>query len=80
MGFQAAGYLAGYYNNVKGDKENAITYLQKALEFDPENTAIQKNIQILQKPAATQKSSPAKKASGTKASSSSAAPKKSSAS
>ncbi len=48
MGFQAAGYLAGYYNNVKGDKATAITYLQKALEFDPTNTAIQKNIQILQ--------------------------------
>ncbi len=77
MGFQAAGYLAGYYNNVKGEKDTAITYLQKALEFDPTNTAIQKNIQILQKPA--QKSTPpAKKpASGTKTSSSGAGTKSS---
>lgn len=48
MGFQAAGYLAGYYNNIKGDKATAITYLQKALEFDPTNEPIKKNIQILQ--------------------------------
>ena len=58
MGLQAAGYLAGYYNNVKGDKATAITYLQKALEFDPTNTAIQKNLQILQqKPASAPRSS-----------------------
>ena len=51
MGFQSAGYLAGYYNNVKGDKATAITYLQKALEFDPTNEPIKKNIQILQQKA-----------------------------
>lgn len=58
MGLQAAAYLAGYYNNVKSDKASAITYLQKALEFDPTNTAIQKNLQILQqKPASAPRSS-----------------------
>ena len=62
MGFQSAGYLAGYYNNIKGDKASAITYLQKALEFDPTNSAIQKNIQILQqKPAAAPKTTTAPK-------------------
>lgn len=58
MGFQAAGYLAGYYNNIKGDKATAITYLQKALEFDPTNEPIKKNIQILQQaPKSSQRTS-----------------------
>ena len=66
QGFQASGYLAGYYNNVKGDKASAITYLQKALEFDPTNTAIQKNLQILQqKPSAPRSSSTTKKPDST---------------
>jgi tetratricopeptide (TPR) repeat protein len=57
-GVEAGGYLAGYYNNEKKDKERAINYLQRALEFDPTNAAIQNNINILSKapaakPAAT---------------------------
>lgn len=49
MGLWASGYLAGYYNNVKNDRETAITYLKKALEFDPTNAGIQKNLEILEK-------------------------------
>lgn len=61
QGFQSAGYLAAYHVNVKGDKAAGITFLQKALEFDPTNTAIQKNLQVLQRPATPQKTAPAKK-------------------
>jgi tetratricopeptide (TPR) repeat protein len=49
QGVQAAGYLAGYYNNIKKDKEKAIEYLQKGLEFDPNNESFKKNLDILQK-------------------------------
>jgi tetratricopeptide (TPR) repeat protein len=48
-GVEAAGYLAGYYNNIKKDKETAITYLKRAMEFDPTNASIQSNIDILSK-------------------------------
>lgn len=47
-GVEASGYLAGYSNNAKKDKDAAIMYLQKGLEFDPTNTAIQNNLRILQ--------------------------------
>lgn len=57
QGVQASAYLAGYYNNVKKDKDQAITYLKKALEFDPTNAGLQKNLDILSskqtKPAAS---------------------------
>lgn len=46
-GIEAAGYLAGYYNNEKKDRETAVKYLNRALEFDPTNAAIQNNIKIL---------------------------------
>jgi tetratricopeptide (TPR) repeat protein len=46
-GVEAAGYLAGYYNNIKKDKVNAIAYLKRGLEFDPTNTQFQKSIEIL---------------------------------
>jgi tetratricopeptide (TPR) repeat protein len=46
-GVEAAGYLAGYYNNIKKDKANAIAYLKRGLEFDPTNTQFQRNIEIL---------------------------------
>jgi len=45
----AAGYLAGYYNNIKKDKDKAIEYMQKGLEFDPTNETFIKNIEILKK-------------------------------
>ncbi len=43
--------LAGYYNNIKKDKESAIHYLQKILEIDPGNADAQKFVEILKKPA-----------------------------
>jgi Flp pilus assembly protein TadD len=65
QGIQSAGYLAGYYNNIKKDKESAITFLQRGLEFDPGNANFQRTIQQLQGGA---KSAPAKTSasSGTK--------------
>jgi len=66
-GSEAAANLASYYVNVKKDKDKGIEYLQKALEFDPENESFKKNIQILQRPTPQPKAAPAKKASGTKA-------------
>jgi tetratricopeptide (TPR) repeat protein len=41
--------LAGYYNNIKRNKDSAIAYLQKGLEFDPTNTSIQELIDYLKK-------------------------------
>ncbi|HYH16579.1 MAG TPA: tetratricopeptide repeat protein [Flavisolibacter sp.] len=73
QGIQAAGYLAGYYNNIKKDKEAAISYLEKGLEFDPNNTTFQNTIKALQAPAkkttTPSKTTPAK--SGTKTTTSS---------
>jgi Flp pilus assembly protein TadD len=48
QGVNSAGYLAGYFNNIKKDKESAISYLQKGLEFDPTNTALQNGLKALQ--------------------------------
>jgi tetratricopeptide (TPR) repeat protein len=78
MGVQSVLPLAGYYNNVKKDKETAIMYLKKGLELDPENVNFQKTLQVLQtpsKPATPAKpNTPAKPQ--TKSSSSSNAAKK----
>ena len=64
-GIEASGYLAGYYNNVKKDVDAAIVYLEKGLEFDPENNALKTNLQILKKsaskPSSSTKSSPSSK-------------------
>lgn len=49
QGVEASGYLAGYHNNIKKDKETAVVFLKRALEFDPTNAAIQKNIEVLSK-------------------------------
>ncbi len=57
-GLEAVGNLAQYYVNVKGDKEKGIYYLNKGLEFDPENAAFKNNIAILSRPAASQKAAP----------------------
>jgi tetratricopeptide (TPR) repeat protein len=43
---------AGYYNNIKKDKETAIMYLSKILEVDPNNADAKRFIEILRKPAA----------------------------
>ncbi|OLY91539.1 Tetratricopeptide repeat-containing protein [Cnuella takakiae] len=56
-GLEAVGNLAQYYVNVKKDKDKGVTYLRKGLEFDPENAAFKKNIEILSKPAPAAKSS-----------------------
>jgi len=53
MGVQAILPLAGYYNNVKKDKETAIAYLQRGLALDPENANFQNTLKILQPPAKT---------------------------
>lgn len=61
-GSEAAANLAQYYVNVKKDKEKGIQYLQKALEFDPENEGFKKNLQILQRPTPQPRATqPAKK-------------------
>ena len=52
QGVQAAGYLAGYYNNIKKDKAKAIEFLEKGLEFDPNNDGFIKNLEILRRPPA----------------------------
>jgi tetratricopeptide (TPR) repeat protein len=62
-GVNSAGYLAGYYNNIKKDKELAISYLQKGLEFDPNNTALQNGLKALQ--GAQQKSTPTRSQTST---------------
>lgn len=58
-------YLVQYYNDIKKDKESAITYLDKVLEVDPANADAIRVKEILTKPvkqpAAKPKSSPAKK-------------------
>jgi tetratricopeptide (TPR) repeat protein len=41
LGVQAAGYLAGYYNNTKGDKATALSYVDKGLAIDPNNATLQ---------------------------------------
>lgn len=47
-GVQAAGYLATYYNNVKADKNTALTYIDKGLEFDPTNASLLQVKKVLQ--------------------------------
>jgi len=59
----AAGYLTAYYNNTKGDKPTALSYLQRGLALDPTNAtllAYQKALQ--QQPA---KQSPGQQKSST---------------
>ena len=66
-GVQAAGYLATYANNVKGDRAAAIAYVDKGLEVDPGNDALTKLKQQLEH-LASQKQSSSKPATGTKSS------------
>lgn len=40
LGVQAAGYLAGYHNNIKGDKSTALGYVEKGLAIDPANATL----------------------------------------
>ncbi|MFN2457785.1 MAG: tetratricopeptide repeat protein [Chitinophagaceae bacterium] len=59
IGTSTAGYLAGYHNNIKGDRATAITYLQRGLGFDLANASLQSSLNALQKspakPAETKK-------------------------
>ena len=59
MGIEACGYLAGYYNNIKGDKDTAILFIQKGLEFDSTNATLKSTLEILMK-ASQIKQGPAK--------------------
>jgi tetratricopeptide (TPR) repeat protein len=43
-------YLAGYYNNIKKDKQKAIDYLQKILDIDPGNKIATQYLEILKRP------------------------------
>lgn len=47
--------LAGYYNNIKKDRDNAMLYLHKILEVDPANPDAKRFIDILEKAAQRQK-------------------------
>jgi tetratricopeptide (TPR) repeat protein len=51
-------YLAGYYNNIKKDKEKAIMYLQKVVDMDPTNAVAPQFIKILSKPPKAQATKP----------------------
>jgi tetratricopeptide (TPR) repeat protein len=52
-GIEAAGMLANYYVNIKNDRQKGIEYLNKGLEFDPENAAFQNAIKKLSTPVRT---------------------------
>lgn len=51
--------LAGYYNNIKKDKDNAMVYLNKILEVDPGNADAQRFITILKNAEKKQQAKPA---------------------
>lgn len=53
QGIEAAGMLGTYYNNVKKDKEKALEYLKRGLEFDPTNAALQNAVKALSAPTKT---------------------------
>ena len=57
-------FLAQYYNDIKKDKQTAISYLQKVLEVDPTNPTAGKFIKILTAPPRQAAAKP--KAAGTK--------------
>jgi tetratricopeptide (TPR) repeat protein len=57
-------YLASYYNDIKKDKEKAISYMQKVLEVDPTNASAQNVIKMLSKPPAKEPASRGKAPAG----------------
>lgn len=63
FGIESAGYLAGYYNNVKGDVNTALMYINKGLEFDSTNTNLKNTKEILEK-ISQQQNQPPKRTSG----------------
>jgi tetratricopeptide (TPR) repeat protein len=58
--------LAGYYNNIKKDKESALIYLRKWQEIDPGNPDVAKFIEILTRPARRPAAPAAKPKAGAK--------------
>jgi len=59
-GIQSSQFLAAIYNNTKKDRDSAIYFVQKGLEFDPTNAALTGLLQALQKKPAPTKGSPTK--------------------
>jgi hypothetical protein len=59
-------FLAAIYNNTKKNRDSAIYFLQKGLEFDPTNTTLTDFLKELQKPAGKPKSAPGKPTGSTK--------------
>ena len=66
QGVPSSQFLAGIYNNTKKDRDSAIYFVQKGLEFDPTNATLSNLLQILQKKPAPTKGAPAKSNSGGK--------------
>lgn len=65
LGVSAAGYLAGYYNNIKADKATALSYVKKGLTIDPENQTLKQYEAALSKPSPQQKTSTSNNAAKT---------------
>jgi len=65
MGVQAAGYLAGYYNNIKSDRATALSYIEKGLLIDPTNETLQRFKQALTPKQQQQKTSTSNNAAKT---------------
>ncbi|HEY0433109.1 MAG TPA: hypothetical protein VGC95_04520, partial [Chitinophagaceae bacterium] len=63
---EASKLLAGYYNNIKKNKDSALVYLQKGQEFDPTNSSIQELIDYLKKTPATKPTKSGKPTGSTK--------------
>jgi Flp pilus assembly protein TadD len=50
QGLQSSFTLGGYFNNIKKDRDSALFYLKKGLEFDPSNTNLQNIVKTLETP------------------------------
>lgn len=62
--------LAGYFNNIKQNRDSAVFYLQKGLDFDPENASIKDLLDYLQKSAKPSRTTKGKPTGSTKTTSS----------
>ena len=49
FGIEAAGYLAGYYNNIKSNVDTAINFILKGLSFDSTNANLKRTMEILER-------------------------------
>ncbi|MCW3118811.1 MAG: hypothetical protein JWM28_2893 [Chitinophagaceae bacterium] len=49
QGVQSSQFLAGIYNNTKKNRDSAIYFVQKGLEFDAANPSLTRFLEILQK-------------------------------